>query len=95
MVRDVDFFSSRLGKINGFGDAGDFLGDIVKSKEVKPKTPEPTESTEEPNGNDQTEDDKKTSEATPTEEAEETEGAKEQDGDEGPSKEGDAKSPEV
>ncbi|KAG6284737.1 hypothetical protein E4U09_007695 [Claviceps aff. purpurea] len=41
MLRDVEFFSTKLGKIEGFGDAGDFLADIVKAKEVRPKTPEP------------------------------------------------------
>ncbi|KAG5924757.1 hypothetical protein E4U61_006930 [Claviceps capensis] len=41
MLRDVEFFSTKLGKIEGFGDAGDFLTDIVKAKEVRPKTPEP------------------------------------------------------
>ncbi|KAG6181242.1 hypothetical protein E4U10_000819 [Claviceps purpurea] len=41
MLRDVEFFSTKLGKIEGFGDAGDFLADIVKAKEVRSKTPEP------------------------------------------------------
>ncbi|KAG5983977.1 hypothetical protein E4U55_006587 [Claviceps digitariae] len=41
MLRDMEFFSTKLGKIEGFGDAGDFLADIVKSKEVRAKTPEP------------------------------------------------------
>ncbi|QPG96836.1 hypothetical protein C2857_005351 [Epichloe festucae Fl1] len=41
MLQDVKFFSFKLGKIEGSGDAGDFLTEIVKSKEVKPKTPEP------------------------------------------------------
>ncbi|KAG5957297.1 hypothetical protein E4U57_001869 [Claviceps arundinis] len=40
MLRDVEFFSTKLGKVEGFGDAGDFLTDIVKAKEVRPKTPE-------------------------------------------------------
>ncbi|KHO01469.1 Vps54-like protein [Metarhizium album ARSEF 1941] len=60
MLRDVEFFSSRLGKINGFGDTGDFLANIVKSKEVKPKTPEPAEEAAEPDIKDKTEDGKKT-----------------------------------
>ncbi|KAG6116356.1 hypothetical protein E4U14_000271 [Claviceps sp. LM454 group G7] len=41
MLRDVEFFSTKLGKVEGFGDAGDFLTNIVKAKEVRPKTPEP------------------------------------------------------
>lgn len=41
MLQDVKFFSFKLGKIEGSGDAGDFLTEIVNSKEVKPKTPEP------------------------------------------------------
>ncbi|KAG5940631.1 hypothetical protein E4U53_007555 [Claviceps sorghi] len=43
MLRDVEFFSAKLGKIEGFGDAGSFLTDIVKSKDVRPKTPDATE----------------------------------------------------
>ncbi|KAG5916053.1 hypothetical protein E4U42_007813 [Claviceps africana] len=40
MLRDVELFATKLGKIEGFGDAGSFLTDIVKSKDVRPKTPE-------------------------------------------------------
>ncbi|KAK2593855.1 hypothetical protein QQS21_008432 [Conoideocrella luteorostrata] len=43
MLQDVEFFSSKLGKLEGFGDAGDFLADIAKSKYVKPVSPEPAE----------------------------------------------------
>ncbi|GAO17852.1 hypothetical protein UVI_02011480 [Ustilaginoidea virens] len=35
MLRDVEFLASRLCKIKGFGDAGDYLTAIVKSKAVK------------------------------------------------------------
>lgn len=35
MLRDVEFFESRLGKIDGFEDAGEHLTNIIKSKEVK------------------------------------------------------------
>ncbi|KAG6013176.1 hypothetical protein E4U43_007452 [Claviceps pusilla] len=42
MLRDLEFLSTKLGQIEGFGDAGTFLTDIVKSKDVRPKTPEPT-----------------------------------------------------
>ncbi|KAG6009680.1 hypothetical protein E4U21_001744 [Claviceps maximensis] len=41
MLRDMEFFSTKLGKIEGFDDAGNFLTDIVKAKEVRPETPEP------------------------------------------------------
>lgn len=48
MLRDVEFFSTKLGKLDGFGDAGDFLAGIVKAKEVKTEAPaeEPEESEE-------------------------------------------------
>ncbi|UNI18851.1 hypothetical protein JDV02_005093 [Purpureocillium takamizusanense] len=35
MLRDTDFFTTKLGKLDGFGDAGDHLAAIVKAKEVK------------------------------------------------------------
>lgn len=35
MLRDIEYFESRLGKIDGFEDASEYLTDIVKSKEVK------------------------------------------------------------
>lgn len=37
MLRDVDFFSAKLGKVDGFGDTGDFLAGTVKAKEVEAK----------------------------------------------------------
>lgn len=40
MLQDVEFFSTKLGKIDGFGDAGTYLADIVKSKDVKPAAQE-------------------------------------------------------
>ncbi|POR34297.1 Vacuolar protein sorting-associated protein 54 [Tolypocladium paradoxum] len=48
MLRDVEVFSAKLGKLDGFGDAGDFLAGIVRAKEVKPEAPaeEPKEATE-------------------------------------------------
>ena len=62
MLQDVEFFSSRLGKIDGFGDAGDFLTNIANSKEVKPKTPppEPAKETEDSENKDEPEEAKKT-----------------------------------
>ncbi len=41
MIRDVEHFQSRLGKIDGFGDAGEHLMAIVKSKEVEKKAASP------------------------------------------------------
>lgn len=53
MLRDVDLLSAKLGKVEGFGDTGDFLADLVKAKEVKDETPTeadetPTEAEETP-----------------------------------------------
>ncbi|KAL7945644.1 Vps54 domain-containing protein [Trichoderma barbatum] len=38
MIQDVDVFINKLQKIDGFGDAGDFLNNIVKSKKVEADT---------------------------------------------------------
>lgn len=35
MINDVDFLKSRLGRVDGFGDTGDYLNKIIKAKEVK------------------------------------------------------------
>lgn len=35
MMQDVDFFDDKLLRIDGFGDAGDFLATIVRSKKVE------------------------------------------------------------
>jgi vacuolar protein sorting-associated protein 54 len=35
MLRDIEYFQSRLGKIDGFEDASEYLTNIVKSKEIK------------------------------------------------------------
>ncbi|KAM3455716.1 hypothetical protein MY3296_002134 [Beauveria thailandica] len=34
MLRDVELFKSTLGSLDGFGDAGEYLTNIVKSKEI-------------------------------------------------------------
>ena len=39
MLRDVDFFQAKLSKIDGFGDAGEYLTTIIKSKQVKSAAP--------------------------------------------------------
>ncbi|KAK4127633.1 Vps54-domain-containing protein [Parathielavia appendiculata] len=46
MLRDVEYFQSRLGKIDGFEDAGDHLLNIIKSKKIV--TPEPVTATAPP-----------------------------------------------
>ncbi|KAG6039886.1 hypothetical protein E4U41_001886 [Claviceps citrina] len=47
MLRDVEFLSTKLGKIEGFGDVGDFLTHIIKAKEVKAaKAAEPVKEAE-------------------------------------------------
>jgi vacuolar protein sorting-associated protein 54 len=53
MLRDVEYFQSRLGKIDGFEDAAEYLTNIIKSKEIKsppppppPSPPAPTEDAE-------------------------------------------------
>jgi vacuolar protein sorting-associated protein 54 len=42
MLRDVDFFQSHLGKIDGFEDAGDYLVSVIKSKQISAPPPPPT-----------------------------------------------------
>jgi len=39
MLHDVEFFQSRLAKIDGFGDTAEYLKGIIKSKEVKSAPP--------------------------------------------------------
>ncbi|KAI9149299.1 Vacuolar protein sorting-associated protein [Paramyrothecium foliicola] len=39
MMRDVEFFTTKLGKIDGFGNAGEYLSGIVNSKKVKVEEP--------------------------------------------------------
>jgi vacuolar protein sorting-associated protein 54 len=41
MLRDVEFFQSRLGKIDGFEDAGDYLLSAIKSKKIIAPEPAP------------------------------------------------------
>lgn len=41
MLGDVEYFQSRLGKIDGFDDAGDYLIKVIKSKEVTAPEPAP------------------------------------------------------
>ncbi|KAF3770682.1 Vps54-domain-containing protein [Cryphonectria parasitica EP155] len=41
MLRDFEFFKSKLQHIDGFGNTGDYLIDIVKSKQVKPASQPP------------------------------------------------------
>ena len=39
MLRDVEYFTARLGRIDGFGDAGEYLSNIVKSRQVESASP--------------------------------------------------------
>ncbi|KAL2133646.1 hypothetical protein VTI74DRAFT_2002 [Chaetomium olivicolor] len=41
MLRDVEFFQSRLGKIDGFEDAGEYLVNIIKGKQISAPPPAP------------------------------------------------------
>ncbi|KAK4149450.1 vacuolar protein sorting-associated protein 54 [Chaetomidium leptoderma] len=42
MLRDVEFFQSRLGKIDGFEDAGDYLVNMIKGRKISAPSPAPT-----------------------------------------------------
>lgn len=41
MFQDIDFFKAKLGKIDGFEDAGEHLEKIIRAKEIK-SSPAPT-----------------------------------------------------
>lgn len=45
MLRDVEYFQTKLQHINGFGETGNYLRDIVKSKQVKSASPAPPSET--------------------------------------------------
>jgi vacuolar protein sorting-associated protein 54 len=76
MLRDIDHFETRLGNLDGFEDAGEYLRNIAKSKEVaRPEPPAAAPAADEP-------EEKKTSEAEEQTEAEkQPEPAKESNGD--------------
>lgn len=66
MAKDVDFFINKLQKVDGFGDTGDFLTSIVKSKTVATNPSTTTNGTTDSNTEEKTEPEKKTSsEETP------------------------------
>ncbi|KAK7409588.1 hypothetical protein QQX98_008250 [Neonectria punicea] len=44
MHNDIDFFSAKLGKLDGFGDTGEYLEKIIKAKKVEPRKVEAEES---------------------------------------------------
>lgn len=52
MLRDIEFFKTKLQHIDGFGNTGDYLTDIVKSKQVKSASPPPGEKKSEDQGED-------------------------------------------
>ncbi|KJZ75019.1 hypothetical protein HIM_05505 [Hirsutella minnesotensis 3608] len=81
MLRDVEFLTTKLGKVSGFADTGDYLADLVKAKRVEGEAPaEVSEQTEEdekveeskgaPDNKDETTEDKATVEGEPAEEGE-------------------------
>ena len=41
MLHDVDFFESRLNKIDGFGDTAEQLLKIIRAKEIRNAAPSP------------------------------------------------------
>ena len=42
MLRDINFFEARLGKIDGFDDTAEYLTNIINSKEVQKTTAAPS-----------------------------------------------------
>lgn len=65
MIQDVDVFINKLQKIDGFGDAGDFLATIVKSKKVEADSPTATNGTSGSKTEDKVESEKTSSEEAP------------------------------
>lgn len=61
MAEDVDFFINKLQKVDGFGDTGDFLINIVKSKAVATTSSTTANGTTDSNTEEKTEPEKKTS----------------------------------
>ncbi|KAM0479783.1 hypothetical protein ACHAPX_004360 [Trichoderma viride] len=61
MAEDVDFFINKLQKVDGFGDTGDFLMSIVKSKAVATTSSTTANGTTDSNTEEKTEPEKKTS----------------------------------
>jgi vacuolar protein sorting-associated protein 54 len=48
MLRDAEHFKTRIGGLDGAGDTGDFIVNLVKEKNVpKPKAPSPAPPAEE------------------------------------------------
>lgn len=43
MLRDLEFFKTKLQQIDGFGDAAEHLVKIIKSKQVKSASPHSSE----------------------------------------------------
>jgi vacuolar protein sorting-associated protein 54 len=66
MNNDIEFLITKLGKLDGFGDTGEYLQRIIKSKQVKTVEPA-TEPTSE-----KKEDESKENETTPSAEAAES-----------------------
>jgi vacuolar protein sorting-associated protein 54 len=65
MAEDVDFFINKLQKVDGFGDTGDFLMNIVKSKTIVANPSTTTNGTTNSNTEEKTEPEKKISSEEP------------------------------
>ncbi|RFU73528.1 hypothetical protein TARUN_8713 [Trichoderma arundinaceum] len=65
MIQDVDVFTSKLQKVDGFGDSGDFLAKIVKSKKVEPDPSTTTNGVRDTKTSEKVESEKKTSSEEP------------------------------
>ncbi|KAL7790847.1 Vps54 domain-containing protein [Trichoderma ceciliae] len=61
MIQDVDVFINKLQKVDGFGDAGDFLANIVKSKKVEADSSTTTNGARDSKTEEKVESEKKTS----------------------------------
>jgi vacuolar protein sorting-associated protein 54 len=88
MLRDIDHFEARLGGLDGFEDAGEYLRNIAKAKEVvvpEPPAPPAAPAAEAPAVPDKSKDEEKeeTGAAKPQPETEkqQSEPAKESNGD--------------
>lgn len=72
MLRDIELFCSKLGKLDGFADAGEYLKDIADAKDVAAPPPPPAkEEPKEAESSDSANEEDKTKEEQPSTEAKE------------------------
>ena len=76
MITDMKFFTMKLGKIDGFGDAGDILSDIAKSKETEKEEAAPHASEEDKSKEGTDESDESEESAKPSDKGSEGEASK-------------------